>query len=347
MYIVLVGPPGSRKGTAMKPAKRIMMQKAIKLSANATTKEALIRALRVSSESTSDALTGKTIGHASLTVYSEELTVFLGYNNLELMGYMNNWYDCEDPWEYDTKDVTLRDYIDAVWVNLLGAATPSILRLALPNEAVGAGLTSRIIFVHADGIGKTVPITYITEEAQKTREDLFADLERIYMLSGKFTYTKDFINRYIDWRVKQDANPPFSDPSLLGYNARRSAHVLKLCMIVSASESDDMVITDKVFNRSLSTLERVEVDMPRVFSEYGESRDVRVMNRVMRSVALAGETGILFSTLMDRSHRDADKDMMWRVIRTLESMKFCRRDVSDPADTRIIYVEESKEEESA
>jgi len=343
MYVILIGPPGSRKTTAMKPGRKILTEKGIRLSANATTKEALVRALRMASGSTSNPETGETIGHASLTIYSEELTVFLGYNNLELMGYMNDWWDCGDPWEYDTKNIELRDYISAVWVNMLGATTPSILHTALPNEAVGAGLTSRIIFVYADKIGKVVPFPFLTKEAQIIREKLFSDLERIYLMKGEFTYTKNFIDKYTDWRYEQKDHPPFDDPQLLGYLAKRPAHVLKLCMILSASRSDDMVITEDIFARALSTLERAEVNMPCVFGGYGEDRDAKVLNNAMRMIALAGDQGVLFSTMITRFRRDASKDTMLRVIRTLESMKFCRRDHTDQADPRIIYTEEIKE----
>lgn len=345
LYIVLIGPPGSRKGTAMKPGRNILMEKGIRLSADATTKEALIRALRQASGSTPNLETGEVVGHASLTIYSEEMTVFLGYGNLDLMGYLNDWWDCKDIWEYDTKNVELRDHVNAVWVNGLWATTPSILHLALPNEAVGAGLTSRIIFVYAEKAGKVVPFTFLTEEARNAREYLFADLEHIYRINGEFTYTKEFIDKYTDWRFYQEANPPFDDPQLRGYLAKRPAQILKLCMVFSASRSNDMIITGEIFDRSLSTIEKVEVNMPYIFSGYGESRDARVLSQVMQTVALAGEKGVLFSALMDRFHRDADKDMMWRILRTLESMKYCRRDITDPTNPTIIYIEEESKDE--
>lgn len=345
MYVVLIGPPGARKGTAMKPGKKILMDKGIRLSANATTKEALVRALRIASGSTPNLETGEVVGHASLTIYSEEMTVFLGYNNLELMGYLNDWYDCGDTWMYDTKNVELQDYINAIWVNGLWATTPSILHTALPNEAVGAGLTSRIIFVHADGIGKVVPFPHLSEGGLIVKEQLFADLERIYILNGSFKYTREFIDKYTDWRIYQETHPPFDDPQLLGYLARRSGHILKLCMVVSASEGDSMVITDKTFARALSILERVEVRMPIVFGGYGEDRDAKVLEKVMRTVALAGDEGIIFSDLMRKFSRDASKDKMWSIIRTIESMKFCRGDRTDPVDPRIIYIEETKEKD--
>ncbi len=343
MYIVLIGPPGARKSTAMEPARGILSQKGIKLSADATTKEALVRSLKLSSTSVSSLATGETVGHASLTIFSPELTVFIGYDNLQLMTYLNNWWDCQDPWEYDTKDAELRDYIPAVWVNMIGATTPEILQTALPSESIGLGFTSRVVFVHAYKKGKVVPVPFISKEAQRTREDLFADYERIYLLSGEFKYTKGFIDSWVDWRFDQEKNPPFQDPKLSGYVEKRPAHILKLCMVVSASESDSMEINERTLGRATKILSRVERNMLNVFSGYGENRDAKVMTEVMRIVGLAGEKGIPFSILMDKFKRDANKDTMLGIISTLESIKYCRRDRTDASDPRIVYTPKKEE----
>lgn len=344
MYIILIGPPGSRKTTAMAPGREILIQKGIKLSADATTKEALIRALRLSSTSVSSLATGETVGHASLTIFSPELTVFLGYDNLQLMTYLNDWWDCHDPWEYDTKDAELKDYIPAVWVNMIGATTPEILQTALPSESIGLGFTSRVIFVHAYKKGKVVPIPFISEEAQITREDLFADLERIYLLNGEFKYTKGFVDAWFDWRYREEKNPPFQDPKLAGYMEKRPAHILKLCMVVSASEGNSMEINEHVLERADQTLRRIERSMLNVFSGYGENRDAKVMTEVMRTIGLAGESGIPFSVLMDKFRRDANKDTMLGIISTLESMKYCRRDRTvDASDPRVIWTPKKEE----
>lgn len=338
LYVVLIGPPGSRKSTAMKPGRELLIQKGIRLSADATTKEALIRALRLSSTSVSSLATGETVGHASLTVFSPELTVFLGYDNLQLMTYLNDWWDCNDPWEYDTKNEELKDYISAVWVNLLGATTPEILQTALPTESIGLGFTSRVIFIHAYKMGKVVPMPFISEEAQQTRKDLFTDFEHIYLLSGEFKYTKKFIDSWFDWRYEQEKNPPFQDPKLAGYTAKRPAHILKLCMIVSASESSNMEINEHILERAGQILSRAERGMLNVFSGYGENRDARVMTEIMRTIGSAGEKGMPFSILMDKFKRDTNKDTMLGIIGTLESMKYCRRDrITDTSDPRVIY----------
>jgi len=83
------------------------------MAAEATTREALIRALKeAGGTSVGDMVVGdgaisQLYLHCSLTVYSQELTVFLGYNNMQLMSDLCDWYDCRESWTYRTKNMGL------------------------------------------------------------------------------------------------------------------------------------------------------------------------------------------------------------------------------------------------
>ena len=147
MYVVLVGPSGKcRKGTAMSQGYDFLKEMGTKMAAESTTREALIQALQQSNDTQVDPVTNKMYLHASLTIYSQELTVFLGYNNVALMSDLTDWYDCRSSWTYRTKHQGT-DEIIGVYVNLIGATTPELLQTALPRDAIGGGLTARMIFV--------------------------------------------------------------------------------------------------------------------------------------------------------------------------------------------------------
>ena len=61
MYIVIIGPSGSRKGTAMSPAIGLLNQVGINLSAKSTTREALIRKMKQVSTEFTDLKTDKSL----------------------------------------------------------------------------------------------------------------------------------------------------------------------------------------------------------------------------------------------------------------------------------------------
>ena len=321
MYIVLCGPSGkARKSTAIGPGMKMLRTLGIKLAAESVTREALIRELKNSNATQVDPEDGSMHLHASLTIVSPELTVFLGYNNSTLLSDLTDWYDCRDRWTYRTKNMGTDDIV-GVWVNLIGATTPELLQTTMPRDAIGGGLTSRIIFVYEEKKGKIVPAPFLSPEEVELKELLISDLEKIGMLSGEFKITKKFLKKWIEWYTAQEDNPPFKDLRFSGYIERRPNHVLKLCIIVSASESDMKVITDKHLDRALDILARTEKKMPYTFSGVGKMETADVMARVMATIASQGQ--MTFSSLLEIYYYDADQDTLQKILATLSAMKYC------------------------
>jgi len=322
MYVVLCGPSGkARKSTAIGPGMKMLRTLGIKLAAESVTREALIRELKNSNATQVDPEDGSMHLHASLTIVSPELTVFLGYNNSTLLSDLTDWYDCRDRWTYRTKNMGTDDIV-GVWVNLIGATTPELLQTTMPRDAIGGGLTSRIIFVYEEKKGKIVPAPFLTNEEVELKEWLISDLEKIGMLSGEFKITKKFLDKWIEWYTAQEDNPPFKDLRFSGYIERRPNHILKLCIIVSASESDMKVITDKHLDRALDILKRTEKKMPYTFSGVGKMETADVMARVMATIATQGQMS--FSSLLEIYYYDADQDTLQKILATLSAMKYCK-----------------------
>lgn len=324
LYVVLVGPPGrTRKGTAMGPALDLLHELDLPLAAEATTREALIRSLFDARDNTVDPVTGESYTHSSLTIFSGELTVFLGYQNHQLMADMSDWYDCRKKWTYNTKTQGSDD-IRGVWVNLLGATTPELIRSTLPMDAIGGGLTSRIIFVNEDQKGKIEPAPFLSNEQMEIKRKLIYDLEQIYMLKGNFKVTTDFLERWCEWYTDQERNPPFNDQFFDGYLSRRANHMMKLSMIISAARRNSMEICQQDFEDALLTLQQTEVKMTQTFQGVGKSQYASVLSSVMVTIGNYGE--ISRGELMRMHYRDVGSDQdMDRLLQTLESTGYCQR----------------------
>lgn len=318
LYIVLVGPSGCRKGTAMGPGYKMLSDLGIKMAAEAITREALIRELKKSS-STQVLGDGTSVYmHSSLTIFSQELTVFLGYNNLSLMSDLCDWFDCRERWVYRTKNMGEDDII-GVWVNLIGATTPDLLQTTLPRDAIGGGLTARMIIVFAPRKGKTVVAPFETQAERGLRDKLMQDLERISMLAGEFKITPAFTEAWAEWYTYQDDHPPFSDVRLGGYMERRPLHTLKLCMVVSASRSNNMVVDVEDLKRATSLLTEAEQGMLKAFSGIGKSKLSDVMSRVLSFIAVKKNT--TFSEILANFYFDADIREMNTIIETMVASK--------------------------
>ena len=321
MYIVLVGPSGRcRKGTAMSPALNILEELGVKLAAESITREALIRELKNANFSDPSPELG-TLGtqHSSLTIFAPELTVFLGYHNHQLLSDLTDWYDCRNKWTYRTKNMGT-DKIIGVYVNLIGATTPDLIRTTMPLDAIGGGLTSLMIFVFERNKYKTEPCPFLSERDLALREALFSDLEQINQMRGKFTVTEDFLELWIRWYNQQENNPPFQDNMFSGYFERRPNHIMKLSMIVCASRTNDMNITKKDLERAIDILTQTEVNMPATFAGVGKYEHADTLSRVMETVALHKE--ITEEELQGMFARDASSFVLNQIITTMENMGF-------------------------
>lgn len=335
-YIVLVGPAGKcRKGTAMGPAYHMLRELGIKIAAEAITREALIRELKQSNGTQIDPITGKMYLHSSLSIFSPELVVFLGHNNAQLLSDLTDWYDCRERWTYRTKNMGT-DEIVGVWVNLLGATTPDLIQSTLPHNAIGGGLTSRMIFVFEEKKRKTVPIPFISNDIKSLGEVLLRDLEQINMISGEFRITSKFLDLWVDWYSAADAKPPFKDPRFAGYIERRPTHILKLSLIMNVMRADgNQTITDVDLQSAIDLLLETEVNMPKTFGGVGKSQNVDVTNKVIAYVAEQKE--VRRSELVRIFYHDADRMVMDNVLRTLETMQSVELRHLEDGDMKIIY----------
>jgi len=319
MYVVLVGPPGSRKGTAMGPGAYFLKYLGIPIAAEAITREALIGELRKSIETVQDPKSQQILMHSSLTVFSPELTVFLGYNNVQLMADLADWFDCADSWTYRTKNAGT-DQITGVYVNLLGATTPELLQTTLPRDAIGGGLTSRMVFVYEDKKGKICPLPLLEERHIELEEKLKEDIEAISLMTGAFRITEDFADLWVPWYTEQEENPPFKDERFAGYFNRRPSHALKLSMIMSASRSSELIVERQDLIKAIELLEATEKKMMRAFGGIGQTKLASVMEKVLQFIRMKQEVPI--KELQRRFYYDADEKEMAQILGTLSASDF-------------------------
>lgn len=330
MFIVLVGPPACRKGTSLRPAKSFLKALGIKLASQSITREALIQELEEAQNMEPVEGEGVTIEiHSSLTIFSEELTVFLGQNNWQLISDLNNWFDCENPWTYRTKGQGTNE-VNGVWVNLIGATTPEFLQSALPSDAIGGGLSSRIVFVFGDRKSCLNARPFKTNEERVLEPKLLNDLGKIHMLKGEFRLTEEYLALYDPWYNENDKKPPFKDPSLLAYNERRALHLRKLSMVMSASRTDSMLIEAEDFIRAQRLLTRTEEFMKFVFMGRGRAEGHVIFTQIARDLVEEGQ--LTKQTILERYHADITESECDRMMKTLVSMG--RATLSERHDTR-------------
>jgi len=315
LYVVFIGPSACGKGLAMRLAKDLLKEiPSVFLASESITREALIQDIKASNNNYDDPSDGFTKSHSSLGVFSEELAVFLGQQNVKFIADLTDWFDCKDSWEYRTKG-SGTDSINCVCLSLLGASAPDWLRSILPQEAFGGGFTSRIIFVVEEGKRQRIADPTIPEETLAMREFLIEDLEKINLLAGKMLFHPDTMKVYTEWYDNADKNLPIKDPSFSGYCERRAIHLLKLSMICSASRSDEKIIEPRDFERALALLSAVEPKMPRAFMGLGKARYGEMTSVVLEYLSKVKTAST--ADILEKFHLDLDEYTLSIVMKTL------------------------------
>lgn len=280
MFVALVGPPGGRKGTAMKIAKSMVQELDIPLGADSLgSTQALYKELIDSEDSYIDN-NGVAKKHKSVSIWSEEFQVFLSDRDQMLIPSLTDLFDCADVWKYKTLSRKTED-ISNCYITIIGGITPALLQASLSQSSVGGGLISRIIFVVGYGPKQRKALQFLTEEEEDIRTKLKEDLQEIATLQGQFTMSKDFLRAYIKWYEQEYDYNSVSNEKFAGYNNRKPIHINKLCMLISASESSDLIITDKHFFTALSILQATEQEMTSAFQGLGMSATANVYAKIL------------------------------------------------------------------
>jgi len=308
LYVVLVGPSGrTRKGVALGIGKDLLSDVAgVTMVGEATTREALIRLMKDSALTFQDPSNNRMRWHCSVTAFSEELSVFLGQNDLKFLSNLTDWYDCKDRWAYDTIGRG-RDFINGVCFNFCAATAPDWLQSILPQEAIGGGYTSRNIYICEEAKGQTSPKHVLTAAQVRLREMLVNDLGRINTLAGEYKFSTDGEKAYVDWYTSYDkalarGEYPVDDPRFAYYAERRATHIRKLMMILSASRGDVMRMTAQDFDRANKLLKAAELKMHRTFGGLGRAQGAIDAQRVLDYVASVDAT--TRSEILAKFYRD-------------------------------------------
>ena len=328
MFVVLVGHSGrTRKGIALGIAKSMLVRvPGVSVAPEASSREAVILAMKRALISFEDPYDGKIKTHCSLTAFSEELAVFLGQGDVKLLANLTDWYDSKDDWAYETVGRG-RDALQGLCFNLMGATAPDWLQSMLPQEAVGGGFTSRVIFIVEDRKGKTVPEHHLTEAELTLEAKLIRDLERINQLIGQFSFDADGKEAYISWYRTEDAalskgEAAVEDSRFAGYCERRSTHLRKLMMLASVSRGDSLELTKPDFDRALSILKVTERKMGKTFGGLGRAKDSDVTEKVIEYIRSFGVA--TRSTIMARFYRDLDSGTLKGIEETMTQMKIVK-----------------------
>lgn len=301
LYVILVGPPGRvRKSTSIRLGRRLLLGvEGIQFSADSITREELIRQLgKISTTSK----------QAALTIHSTELSSLIEPSGVKMIQFLTDIYDGDFKWRYATKGQG-RDTINNPVLNILAATTPTWIAEGLPADVIGHGFTSRITFIYAEDRRYLRP--FPREPSGQLIKDLTADLDHISRLEGPFEWGPGAKDVYDKIYTEIDESKP-EDYRIEGFHNRKDIHVLKIAMLFSISESDDLILTPNFIEAAYASLNEIEETMGKTFSAVGKYEHAADFERVLAAIYAAG--GMTTEEIHDKFYAIGDVQEIAKIL---------------------------------
>jgi len=277
-FIMLMGTPGTRKGSAMGIGKDLLQAAGYtRFAASRTSLERFLIDMKQLDVGLVEDLEEFVLDSPAETyICAGEFVDFIGPNDIAFINLLTNlWDNLPDYKHPKIQGKSVEVYKPTV--NLFGGSTPQTFSIAFPPEVIGTGFTSRLILIHADPTGKKIAWPSLADELQKAQ--FVSELKEIKeRITGEAIFCADAkrISKEIYGNEVQ-----ISDSRFGFYQQRRHIHMLKLAIILAAADISTEVLEKHVI-RANTMLSRAERWMPKALGEFGKSRYAEASNELLQ-----------------------------------------------------------------
>lgn len=261
IFVIFVGPPASRKTTAMNFADDLLCKiPEIQAAPTRATESALGTALATSKD-------------GSTYITASELASFISKSKLDMYEFLTDGYDTRK----DIKILTQIRSLETVTnpcINMLACTQPIWLSENMPASVIGGGFASRCLIIQEDVASnwKLFRRDIDMKHYDNMEKDLISDLLHIANLRGDFEIEDTSLENEMDaWYIEGMEIIHTRDSKLQGYYGRRHVHLLKTCMLLSLAQKDELVITRENFIQAKMILEMAEKKLINVFKGIGKN----------------------------------------------------------------------------
>lgn len=311
MYTMLIGNAGTRKSSGIKLMKSLLIRAGYTtIAAERTSKEKFLLDLAGESddfEDKSNILEKNLFGDLAeesevkpMAILADEANDFFGISNMEFLSMLGSMWDHSGP-AYSNRIKTGKSVkIPNPTITILAGNTPTGFSVAFPPEILGQGFFSRLLLIYGEPNGKKIAFPRSPDENET--------VEIIRMLQSIKTYHSGEITPTATGKVLleqiYDSFKPVNDTRFDSYSNRRFTHLLKLCIVVAASNYSKE-ITEDIIIEANTYLSYIESLMPKALGEFGKSRNSDVTHKILAYIE--SHDGVRLKDLMKLVSSDLEK----------------------------------------
>lgn len=317
LYVMMIGKPGTGKGTSAYILKEILNAASFsKYAPDRTTKEKFLLDLEQGFEfsHTSSAGTDGTLDSyfssageseprlcSDVLILAEEFNDFMGSDNIDFITLLTALWSYSGTYRQRIK--TGRSVaIPRPCINLFGGNTHEGFAMAFPSKLLGQGFLARFILVYGS-ISGTEEIAFPKSPRVGGAGLLGGKLLEIQRdLTGEIPFSQS--GRVGAEQVIRYYKGP-EDGRFENYRTRRFVQFLKLCICFAAS-SGEKEVSERTVVRANTLLYATEGEMGKALGEFGKSRNSETANKIMQFL-YAAHHPVSVKQLMKLTSNDVNK----------------------------------------
>ena len=358
LYTMLIGSPGTKKSSAIKIGAKLLKQAGYStFAAKKTRQEKFLLDLAEQSQRKDIAAGGTALDGEGLDILdqnlfggeldmdeadnytnkppaecfiaADEFNNFIGLGNLDFISILGELWDYEGVYDYKLKN-SKSVFIPNPTITILGGNTATGFAAAFPTETIGQGFFSRLLLIHGEPTGKkyTFPPPPDTELQDTLIKLLYKIKEKV---TGELILEPDamkLIDRvYHNWEGLDDVR-------FEHYANRRLTHLLKICLVITASRiGQSITVKDVIYANTILTF--TEQLMPKALGEFGKAKHSETTHKVMMIIENA-TLPVTFQAIWKEVHMDLDNRS--QQVEILASLQIAEKIQSVTADKIVGYL---------
>lgn len=241
----------------------------------------------------------RVVPDGSCLIHADELSYLFGKSSYitDLISFLTAAYTAKARLDFLTRNKGKAEVRNPC-PGILAGTTPQQMGEIFPSMTIYSGFMARCLLIY----GTTAQSKRVTKpEVNRGLEDiLIHDLGCIAELSGKINLDKETEEFYDEWYTNL---PPSPMPDLEAFHERKHDHVLKLALILSISESDEMVIKHHHLIRAIEEIETIELHTPQALAYIGATQQSHTRDIILRVIKSVYPDHMRHSTVLQRVYR--------------------------------------------
>lgn len=224
---------------------------------------------------------------ASVYLISEEFSDLIMKSGEDMFQFLTSLFDGKKNIEASTVSRGV-EFASRPCVNMIAATTPQWIAAHMPENIIGGGFASRVIFIQEDRVRhrrmyyKDVNAAH---DFDGMKANLLADLTHMAeSLSGDFEIDPEAMEFMEQW-YQDNAEGEIDNYKLSGYYQRRPAHIHKVAMLLHIARTDELILHKEDFVNAIDVVAKIEKNLPKVFEGVGKNPytfDItRIKNHIM------------------------------------------------------------------